>query len=357
MPTDMAPDIFRYFEDVNGDGFTDIVATVYSPISAPRKGGRPGIILLNNGNNTFTPATGDKPNSEWVREILVEDFNGDGIADMFLADHGWDAPPFPGFQNQLLLGTGSGFRDATNLLPTLHDFTHNAAAGDIDGDGRIDILVTNNALGDASKQNYFLMNKGAAGFEMDRTRMPASLLSLTTPTTWAVQIKDLDDDKFPDLIVGRVENTGTLPSRVYWNPGNGDFSKAQVTLLPDMSRFVANGEYAVIEATTFDVNNDGALDIQFTAYDRNFRGLAMQFLYSEGRGTRRFVDRTDSCLSGPTQDTNPVRDTPYFLRLHDINRDGHPEVVAVDNRDPSANSTLFFESAGNGKLRAVSRAQ
>ncbi|MDP2128877.1 MAG: VCBS repeat-containing protein [Pseudohongiella sp.] len=357
MPTDMAPDIFRYFEDVNGDGFTDIVATVYSPISAPRKGGRPGMILLNNGNNTFTPATGDKPNSEWVREILVEDFNGDGIADMFLADHGWDAPPFPGFQNQLLLGTGSGFRDATNLLPTLHDFTHNAAAGDIDGDGRIDILVTNNALGDASKQNYFLMNKGAAGFEMDRTRMPASLLSLTTPTTWAVQIKDLDDDKFPDLIVGRVENTGTIPSRVYWNPGNGDFSKAQVTLLPDMSRFVANGEYAVIEATTFDVNNDGAVDIQFTAYDRNFRGLAMQFLYSEGRGTRRFADRTDSCLSGPTQDTNPVRDTPYFLRLHDINRDGHPEVVAVDNRDPSANSTLFFESAGNGKLRAVSRAQ
>lgn len=357
MPTDLPQDVFRYFEDVNGDGYTDIVVTAFSPINAPRKGGRPGIILLNNGDNTFTPATGDRPHSEWVRELLIEDFNGDGIPDIFLADHGWDAPPFPGYQNQLLLGTGKGFTDATNLLPKLDDFTHNAAAGDIDGDGRIDILVTNNALGEVAEQNYFLMNKGSAGFELDRSRLPASLLGIQAPTTWAVNIKDLDGDGYPDLLVGRVENTGTLPSRVYWNPGNGDFSKSDVTLLPDMSRFVANGEYAVIEATTFDVNSDGVPDIQFSAYNRNFRGLGIQFLYNEGRGSRRFTDRTESCLSGPTQDTNPERDTPYFFRLHDINRDGYPEVVAIDNRDPSAESTSFFENTGNGKLRAVSRTQ
>ncbi|MDO9476943.1 MAG: VCBS repeat-containing protein, partial [Pseudohongiella sp.] len=273
MPTDLPQDVFRYFEDVNGDGYTDIVVTAFSPISAPRKGGRPGIILLNNGDNTFTPATGDRPHSEWVRELLIEDFNGDGIPDIFLADHGWDAHPFPGYQNQLLLGTGKGFTDATNLLPKLDDFTHNAAAGDIDGDGRIDILVTNNALGEVAEQNYFLMNKGSAGFELDRSRLPPSLLSISAPTTWAVNIKDLDGDGHPDLLVGRVENTGTLPSRVYWNPGNGDYSKSDVTLLPDMSRFVANGEYAVIEATTFDVNSDGVPDIQFSAYNRNFRGL------------------------------------------------------------------------------------
>jgi hypothetical protein len=32
-------------------------------------------------------------------------------------------------------------------------------------------------------------------------------------------------------------------------------------------------------------------------------------------------------------------------------------VVAIDNRDTSANATLFFEKAGNGKFRAVSSAQ
>tara|TARA_B100000497_G_scaffold90759_1_gene101262 strand:- start:188 stop:322 length:135 start_codon:yes stop_codon:yes gene_type:complete len=27
------------------------------------------------------------------------DFNGDGTLDLFIADHGWDAPPYPGGQS------------------------------------------------------------------------------------------------------------------------------------------------------------------------------------------------------------------------------------------------------------------
>jgi len=264
-PTDLPQTTFMYYDDINADGYTDVVVTGFTPVNEARQGGRPGVILLNNGDNTFTVAAGDKPSSEWVRELIVADFNGDGISDLFLADHGWDAHPFPGFQNQLMLGTGTGFKDATNLLPVLHDFTHNAAAGDINGDGRIDIFVANNPLQNPDKVSYFLINKGDAGFEMDRTRLPASFLKTFEPGSWSVEIADLDSDGFPDLLVGRIENSGSPPSRIYWNPGNGDFSNAEVTLLPDMARFVPGGEYAVIEIKAFDVNNDGVPDIQISA--------------------------------------------------------------------------------------------
>lgn len=351
------PDLSNIFEDVNGDGYTDIVVTVISTIDKPRNNGRPGAILLNNGDNTFKLATGDKFISEWARELLVEDFNGDGIPDIFIADHGWDTMPFPGFQNQLMFGTGSGFVNATHLLPVLEDFSHNAAAGDINGDGRIDLFIANNSMGEADERNYFLINKGAAGFELNRSMLPPSQLTIET-ASWAVHIADMDNDGHPDLLIGRIEETWSPPSRIYWNPGNGDFSNAEVTNLPGMSRFVANGEYAIIEVQAFDLNNDGARDIQLTAYDAKsaFRGLGMQFLFSEGPGSRRFVDRTDSCFSGPTQDPSSERDTPYFLRLQDINQDGYPELLAINNADVDGGTTVFFENSNGGKYRAISRA-
>lgn len=356
-PVDIPTTQFIYHEDINSDGYTDLVLTGYTPVYETRQGGRAGAILLNKGDNTFTFASGDKPSSEWVRELIVADFNADGISDLFMADHGWDAQPFPGFQNQLMLGTGSGFTDATNLLPALDDFTHNAAAGDINGDGRIDILVANNALGDANKLSYFLINNGAAGFELDRTRLPASLLTVSEPSTWAVEIADMDGDGAADLLVGRVEKPGSLPSRIYWNPGNGNFSEAQVTLLPDMTRFIPNGEYGAMEMQAFDLNNDGARDIQISAYDRNFRGLGIQFLYNQGAGTRQFADRTDACVGGPTQDPDAARHPSYLLRMHDINRDGFPEIVALNNTDSSNATTVILENSGGGKWRAISRSQ
>jgi hypothetical protein len=354
LPTDLPYSVFVYYEDINKDSYTDLVIAGFTPIDHPAQGARPGTILLNNGNNTFRAATGDRPQSEWVREVLVNDFNGDGISDLFMADHGWDAPPFPGFQNQLMLGTGIGFVDASSRLPVLSDFSHNAAAGDINGDGRVDILVANNALGDPGKASYFLINRGDAGFELDRSRLPVSLRGVNTPTTWAVEIADMDKDGKVDLLVGRVEDQGAAPSRIYWNPGSGDFSSAQVTQLPDMGRFVAGGLYGVIEVQAFDLNADGLADIQLSAYDRSFKGLGTQFFYN--LGGRQFIERTDVCIGGATQDPSSERETPYFFRLQDINGDNYPELLLVDNRDTSPQTPFFLENSAGGKWRAITRA-
>ena len=49
--------------------------------------------------------------------MVIADFNGDRVDDIFVADHGYDAYPFPGYQNTLVLSAPGGkLVDATDNL-------------------------------------------------------------------------------------------------------------------------------------------------------------------------------------------------------------------------------------------------
>jgi len=94
--------------DLNGDGFDDVLAaSLYFP---PQTAGIPVQVLLNNGHGGFFDGTsqviaGPVPNPVHPRKIVIADFNGDGKPDIFIADHGYDADPFPGSQSRLLSGS------------------------------------------------------------------------------------------------------------------------------------------------------------------------------------------------------------------------------------------------------------
>ena len=101
---------YRFFvNDVNGDGATDIIATGFTWKGAHvgSRGPQLGLILLNNGDNSFSVAEGDVPGTEEARGVLVADFNGDNISDIYIPDIGFDDHPFNGAKNSLLLGTGT----------------------------------------------------------------------------------------------------------------------------------------------------------------------------------------------------------------------------------------------------------
>ena len=81
---------------------------------------------------------------EHARQFLVADFNGDGADDLFVADHGYDADPFPGQPNLLLLSSGGKLNDVTaSNMSTVSSYSHGAADGDLNGDGCIDLFVNN----------------------------------------------------------------------------------------------------------------------------------------------------------------------------------------------------------------------
>lgn len=346
---------FIHGGDLNDDGYTDLIVTAATyPFNAPEsKGPQTGVILFNNGDNTFMEAGGDAPASEHAREIFIEDFNSDGIKDIFISDHGYDADPFPGFPNQLLLGTGDGFTDVSDTLPDVFDFSHNAGIGDIEGDGDIDIYVSNCCGSTSVTRPYLLLNNGSGVFEMNTSRLPMSLSGDNPISSFSAEVADLDGDNFPELILGRLNAQGATQSRIFWNDGRGNFSDASITILPDPSIFGEPDNTQAIEVRAIDVNGNGLNDLLIHALNANgFTGISVQLFINHGE--KVFVDETTKRLKDSFASSRTDSDiVPFFSAHRDITGDGISDIVWYGNADVVDEKILISQGRGLGCYKPV----
>ena len=345
----------RIAADFDGDSDDDVLISgaIYpSDSTAPTIVAQRGVILLNNGDFTFSVANGDRPSGVHPREALLADFNGDGMKDFFIADHGYDAPPFPGWNNQLLLWTNEGYTDASDRLPDdPTGFSHNAAVGDVDGDGDIDILVANAVVnvGEFIPGPYFLLNDGAANFTPNTSRLPDVLETDYDRWPWAVEIADLDADGYQDLIIGARGGIAD-ESFIYWGEAGGEYHDDSATVLPTPGFFVAFGAAEVISTATHDFNDDGLLDVLLGGYDdgRLGRKRGVQMLINSGN--RRFDDETQRRLGESAWSFTEGWHTEH--RLFDFNHDGDVDIVPQGYSSEGSNVVAWLND-GTGHYVAL----
>ena len=343
----------KYAADFDGDSDDDVLLSGWwdgtdstRPIVAQE-----GVILLNNGDFTFSVARGDRPSGVHPREALLADFNGDGMNDFFIADHGYDVPPFPGWNNQLLLWTSEGYTDASDRLPNdPTGFTHNAAVGDVDGDGAVDILVANNG-GKFIPGPYFLLNDGTANFTPDTSRLPDVLGTGQDRAPWAVEIVDLDADGHQDLLIGATDRPPD-ESFIYWGEAGGEYHDDRATVLPTPGFFVAFGGGEVISTATHDFNNDGLLDVLLGGYDDGTVGTSpkrgVQMLINSGN--RRFSDETQRRLGDSAWSFTEGWHLEH--RFFDFNHDGAVDIVPQFYHDEGDNIVAWLND-GTGHYVAL----
>ncbi len=351
----------RFAADFDGDGDDDVLLGPSDNVLDPAE----GVILLNNGDFTFEVASGDRPRGVVQREVLMADFNGDGRNDFFIADHGYDVDPFPGWHNQLLLWTANGYLDATDRLPADPDgFTHNAAAGDIDGDGDVDILVANALYKSRFPPPYFLVNDGGANFVLDQSRLPGTWSHSESPPhwalwPWAVELADLDADGHLDLLAGARGEDGGDQSYVYWGSGAGRYQEDNVTVLTAPVFFTAYGGGQVVSASVHDFDGDGRQDILLGGYDDRWfqeeRGPWRGVQLLVNRGARVFVDETSRRL-GPSA-WSAGEGWHWQHLFFDFNGDGTVDIVPQDFDVDHGTNVLAWLNDGTGHYAALSTAE
>ncbi len=315
--------------DFNGDGRLDFIVGYFLYPFENRS--VPIRIMLQQADGTFVdgaPAlfNGNVPGNVMTREIRVADFNGDGVDDAFIADHGYDLPPFPGEPNDLLLSGPTGFSTPTGDWSTVSDFSHSAAVGDIDGDGDIDIMVNN--IG--SQRPYFLINDGSGGFSLDTARLPAYFENIHPSTS--VEFFDFDNDGDLDLFLGSGQ-LSTWTSVVLVNDGEGDFTGSEIAV---PIAFGAPND-VVVDTAVIDFNLDGWDDLVVSVTDY---GGSRMIRFLENQGGTGFLDTTSYNL--------PSLNLPdWAIRIHfaDFNGDGYDDMyLARSTENP------IFLNDGQGRF-------
>ena len=295
------------YGDFNGDGLEDFFVGVLD--GSPQL--RPVEMWLNTGAGYRWNQDiwrGDIPGLVHPRKALAGDFNGDGRLDIFVAGHGYDHPPFPGESPVLILSTPDGGLRDTGDLRGFTGFLHAAASADIDRDGDLDVFVTD------TRQSFILRNEGDGRLTYDLSAVPGDLAA---KNVYTVELLDVNEDGFPDLLIGGHEHERT-PTVIYWGNCAGLFQVMDKTVLPAVPGFGV-----VVDLDAEDLDGDGMREIFVTRTgdDPFYAGFFLQILVTDD-GVE-FRDETEQrIVGGSDPETNWVR----WLRIQDLNDDGHRDL-------------------------------
>jgi hypothetical protein len=230
--------------DLNGDGTLDVVIA----------GAHAGCSLYrNNGDGTFTNiSTGSGlDRCVYAFSMAVGDYDNNGLPDLFIVGLGFFNSP-----GKLMRNNGDG---------TFTDVTEEAGLNiwgpgfvstwiDYDGDGYLDLFVTNNLGGlfDHKTPNRLFHNNGNGTFTDVTTAAGLTTLWPSLGATWG----DFRNCGLPDLFISNLGH-----AQLFRNNGDGTFTDVSHAAGIDAAAIGTN-------CLCCDIDNDGWLDIVQFTYSR-----------------------------------------------------------------------------------------
>ena len=330
--------------DVNGDGELDIVVGGSENSSGAGDVG----VLLGNGDGTFQPVVAYGPGFRGVTSVAVADMNGDGNQDIAIAyactsgncQHGTVG---------VLLGNGDGTFRPELTYPSGGSFSYSIAAGDVNEDGKPDLLVANFCGGTCSSGS----GEGSVGVLLgngDGTFRAATAYDSGGAGALSVAVADVNGDRKPDLLVAN-DNSGTVGVLL----GNGD-GTFQSTVAYD------SGWPGSDSVTVADLNGDGKPDIVAGGRDPGSVGILVNSTTKSAPATKLVSSRNPSIYgqkvtwtatvttSGAVTPTGKVKFTwgIYTLGTATLNSSGDATLTRSNlNADTYPVTAVYLGDANN----------
>jgi hypothetical protein len=294
--------------------------------------------------------------SETSANVSIGDLNGDGRLDIVLAK-GRHWP----LVDRVLLGDGTGHFSKGYDLGTASDRSYSGNLVDLDGDGSLDVVISN----DAPDPKLVYLNDGKGHFRV------ASTFGRPEWPTRNATVVDVDGDGRPDIVVANRGPIGGTANYICFNKGGGHFDSDCVAFSHDPATTI----------TAADFNHDGMIDlavphrdggqsrvylagprgsfsversIPFGPPNANIRmtqvadvdgdGILDIVAIDESTGIAIYFGKKDGTYSAPLQVAG-AKPSPYALLIADLNGDGKPDLIVGNVEAPS---TIYYND-GSGR--------
>jgi hypothetical protein len=261
------------------------------------------------------------------------DFNRDGLLDLAVAN-AWDDPPqYPNWSRNLLyFNQGNGtFRKETQdpfVSYRARAMIEGGAAGDVDGDGDLDLL-----LGGHSSTLLLFENDGTGQFH--QASFPTVADKPLSPS-----LADYDNDGRMDVFIDVYDWTKTQYHRLLRNEGEGRWSSMPLGL----SNESGGGAWG-------DYDNDGDLDL----FISRGRIVTTTNLFYANNGDGTFTQVTWGSLANERGRSRSSAWADYdnngFLDLLVTGRDGFPDVLYRNHGN--GNHWVSFKLVGTASNRSA----
>jgi hypothetical protein len=304
--------------DFNGDGRLDVA------VDMATNSGSLGV-LMGNGDGTLRPVVAYSNGARAMNGLVAADLNDDGKPDLA----GLSSAFGRGDAN-ILFNRGDGTFGLAESYSVGRD-PFSIAAGDLDGDGKADLVTANAETFNPAGSATVLLNRGGGQFAGARDFLSTGIVNGPVPV--AAVTADFNGDGKPDVAVANAtfdaNSVGVLL-------GNGDGSFAPPVDYPTSpeSMGIAAG----------DLNGDGKPDL--VTADRGPRSTNdpgdVSVLLNRGDGT--FAPAVAYAAGG----------RPVDVVIADFNGDGKPDLMTADMPFYSgvAGTLSLFPGNGDGTFGA-----
>ena len=311
------------YGDVNGDGYQDIIVSYH--LSTANVEIR---WYINSGDNfNFTPSKSlfNQSTSGYnSMKILKTDVNNDGIADYILL--GVDERVAGAYTGNftVLIGKSNGTFDVKDLPNPKNLWFHTGAAGDLNGDGNVDVIAG----------TYIWYGDGTGNFTN-------SNISLEPYVKSALQyeILDINKDGLNDIIISTVSNMGV--TTIVLNKNN-KFDDSNVMIKLDKMSY-----NDIIDFELYDIDKDGDLDIiecrqlgnnpNTSTFDSKY-GVSKLFVHLNTNLTFTYVpDYIQNSEDGNWQNGTGDKTGWSGFKFEDVDKDGVDEIITEGFQDGTYN--------------------